>query len=129
MLISGSIALQFFERVFYPESDLDLYVEIRYYKTIASWLISIGYIYESRPGQNSDQNLDEVLNTVIPTDGPRFAQPSTGDYADFGVVDVYDFHKPDDPDSKIQLVVSHYSPLEPILRFHSSTLCLNPPPR
>ena len=51
MLISGSIALQFFERMFYPESDLDIYVEIRYYKVIVSWLIGIGYIYEPHPGQ------------------------------------------------------------------------------
>ena len=72
------------------------------------------------------KNLDEILNTVILIDGPGFAQPSTADYMDFGVANVYDFHKSDDPASKIQLVVSHYSPLEPILRFHSSTLFLNP---
>ena len=72
------------------------------------------------------KNLDEILNTVLLIDGPRFAQPSTADYMDFGVANVYNFHKSDDPDSKIQLVVSHYSPLKPILRFNSSTLFLNP---
>src|SRR5258705_9274874 len=30
MFISGSTALQFFNRTFYPESDLDLYVEHRF---------------------------------------------------------------------------------------------------
>ena len=126
MLISGSIALQFFERAVYPESDLDLYVEIRYYQVIAAWLISIGYTYKPRPGQYSEKEILNTKKSFAPKGGVKFAEPSTADYKDFGVADVYDFHKSDPDDCKIQLVVSHYSPLEPILRFHSSTLFKTP---
>jgi len=113
LLISGSTALQFFERVFYPESDLDLYVEKRYSRVVVVWLISIGYTYEPRPG--SDQSLQKALEPV----SEDFVHPLTEDYLNFGVVNVHNFHK-SDPDCKIQLVVSRRSPLEPILTFHST---------
>jgi len=90
MIISGSTALQFFERVLYPESDLDLYVEHRYMQPIALWLASIGYIYI--PTNNSEQNgvgnganspsatystLEEVLDVAAPE---RPAYPVIGHY-------------------------------------------------
>ncbi|KAF8802204.1 hypothetical protein BYT27DRAFT_7197291 [Phlegmacium glaucopus] len=105
MLISGSTALQFFDRTFYPESDLDIYVEHRYCKAIAFWLIDIGYTYKPRP-RYSDQDLAEALRI-------------TTEYLNCGVANVYDFHK-SNPDRKIQLITSHHSPLEPILNFHST---------
>lgn len=121
MLISGSTALQFLDRTFYPESDLDIYVEHRYCKVIALWLISIGYTYgRARPGL-SDQDLEEALRMTkfaIPKT-IKFLPPSTPDYLDCGVAGVYNFHKAD-PDCKIQLVASHYSPVELILKFHST---------
>ena len=44
-LISGSTALQLFDRVTYSESDLDLYVEHRFSRALAEWLLEIGYTY------------------------------------------------------------------------------------
>jgi len=101
--------------VFYPESDLDLYVEKRYSRVVVVWLISIGYTYEPRPG--SDQSLQKALG---PEDiSEDFAHPWTENYLNSGVVNVHNFYK-SDPDCKIQLVVSRRSPLEPILTFHST---------
>src|SRR5260221_4362327 len=42
MFISGSTALQFFDRTNYPQSDLDLYVEHKFRVNIVTWLMSIG---------------------------------------------------------------------------------------
>ena len=120
MLISGSTALQFFERTFYPESDLDLYVEHRYCKVIALWLVTVGYSFEPRPG-HPDQ-LEEALS-VAPHVFPRttqFLSSAIVDYEDSGVINVYNFRR-SDPDCKIQLITSRHSPLELILKFHSST--------
>jgi len=121
MLISGSTALQFFNRTFYPESDLDIYVEHRYCKVIAFWLISTGYTYEPRPG-HSVQDLEEALRltkSVIPKT-IKFVSSSTAAYLNYDVASVFNFHK-SNPDRKIQLVACHHSPLELILKFHSST--------
>jgi hypothetical protein len=130
MLISGSTALQFFERTFYPESDLDLYVEHRYCRMIALWLVSIGYSYQPRPGhpdhdQLEPQNLEEALGPTPPelngtSASIRFLPSSIVDYSDSGVIKVYNFHK-SDSDCKIQLITSRHSPMELILKFHSST--------
>lgn len=118
MLISGSTALQFFERVLYPEFDLDIYVDNRYFKWIAIWLTNIGYTYESRPGQDLAQALR--MTTHVFSRAIKFLPPSTSEYSNFGVASVYNFHKSDDLDCKIQLITSHHSPLELILKFHSS---------
>ncbi|KJA24233.1 hypothetical protein HYPSUDRAFT_538032 [Hypholoma sublateritium FD-334 SS-4] len=44
-LISGSTALQFFDSNTYPDSDLDVYVEHRFVRTLTDWLVDIGYKY------------------------------------------------------------------------------------
>lgn len=121
MLISGSTALQFFERTFYPESDLDLYVEHRYCRVIALWLVAIGYSYEARAGHPDE--LEEALGPTPVGNGPsmRFLSSAIVDYSDSGVIKVYNFHK-SDTGCKIQLITSRHSPLELILKFHSTTV-------
>src|ERR1700722_19018160 len=52
-LISGSSALQFMDRSFYKESDLDLYVDRRYGREIGLWLMGQGYEYYK------DQDFDK----------------------------------------------------------------------
>lgn len=121
MLISGSTALQFFERTFYPESDLDLYVEHRYCKTIALWLVAIGYSYEAREGH--PEQLEEALGTTPPkiVGTLDFLSSHIADYPDSGIIQVFNFHK-SDSDCKIQLITSHHSPLELILKYHSTAV-------
>jgi len=42
-LVSGSSAVQFFDRSFYPDSDLDLYVDLRYLDATVAFLEEEGY--------------------------------------------------------------------------------------
>ncbi|KAF9456065.1 hypothetical protein BDZ94DRAFT_1276577 [Collybia nuda] len=120
MLISGSTALQFFDRSEYEESDLDLYVEHRYAALIGKWLQRIGYTFVAREqhqssafdGAHSDTPSGNHVDQGI------FSSSLEG-YFGRGVAGVFNFHK-FFPDRKIQLITSLYSPLEVILHFHST---------
>lgn len=126
MFISGSTALQFFDRSFYPDSDLDIYVEHRYCKPIARWLEIIGYSFQPRKTYQSEMlgiALEETLSTEPDFDMNNlpqgFFESTSMGYFGRGVANVYNFHKIN-PDRKIQLITSYYSPLEIVLNFHSS---------
>ena len=128
MFISGSTALQFFDRTTYPGSDLDIYVEHRYRETIALWLVSIGYNFRPRTGQPPCVDNAKVLlemkkkwepdHTSVSPSHPFFESISTG-YFGRGVANVYNFVR---GERKIQLITSSHSPLEIVLNFHSSEL-------
>ena len=128
MFISGSTALQFFDRTCYPESDLDLYVEHKFRETIVTWLMSMDYKFQPRKGYSSlkeqlEHKWDDPTPGVSPS-SPFFESRSNG-YFGRGVANVYNFFKYD-PERKIQLITSNHSPLEIVLNFHSST-CLSQP--
>ncbi|EIW78040.1 hypothetical protein CONPUDRAFT_75775 [Coniophora puteana RWD-64-598 SS2] len=54
-LISGSIALQFFDRTCYLGSDLDVYTHPGHTLELLDWLtVAEGYHYQSRPDQAAD---------------------------------------------------------------------------
>ena len=123
-LISGSNALQFLDRTFYPESDLDLYCFRSAAEEIGLFLIAQGYTF-SRTTRQRLSFLDEV----------EYRNSINGDDSDdeynnwdppIALKDVYSFVKPvnnsNEPNStrKVQLVVAKYSPLHLILHFHSS---------
>lgn len=147
MVISGSTALQFFQRVLYPESDLDLYVEHRYRRPIALWLASIGYRYVPAPTKVTSEHLDpdhdvesisatqstleEALaaNVIQLTENaidfnqrpPIFFYGSGGGYLD--ATSILNFERRDEfyHHRKIQVISSPRSPVELIINFHSST--------
>lgn len=126
MFISGSTALQVFDRSFYADSDLDLYVEHRYCKLVALWLESIGYTFQHRNSKQSETlelALEETLSLDIGLNNlPQWFSESTSmGYFGRGVANVYNFHKIN-PDRKVQLITSYYAPLEIVLNFHSSKL-------
>ena len=123
MFISGSTALQFFDRTVYPDSDLDLYVEHKFRDGIAIWLEGIGYNFTPRKRFAS---LKEQLafswsddpDPDLSPSNPFFESKSNG-YFGRGVANVYNFFR---SERKIQLITSNHSPLEIILNFHSSKL-------
>lgn len=128
MFISGSTALQFFDRSFYADSDLDIYVEHCYCKPIAVWLTSIGYEFWPRKTYQSDA-LDIALEETLSDSNfdmnnlPQgFFESTSMGYFGRGVSNVYNFHQISNPDRKIQLITSFYAPLEIVLNFHSSKL-------
>jgi len=122
MFVSGSTALQFFDRTNYPQSDLDLYVEHKFRVNIVTWLTSIGYQFQLRKGYSSlAEQLDFNWGDPDPNisaSNPFFESRSNG-YFGRGVANVYNFFKYD-PERKIQLITSNHSPLEIVLNFHSS---------
>lgn len=121
-LISGSSALQFFDRTIYEDSDLDLYVPLLYRKDVGSWLLAQGYQYIPNSVQNpdfgaaSDENNIDNLNRIYVGPDSRMR----------GVAAVFTFHKssPVMPDKKlqVQVIVAKRSPIAAILHFHSSEL-------
>ncbi|KAF8961523.1 hypothetical protein BDZ97DRAFT_1733677 [Flammula alnicola] len=125
MFISGSTALQFFDRSFYPDSDLDIYVEHRHCEPIAYWLTSLGYAFEPRRGHENDTLADALVQTLPSLYGEvhmvssGFFESASVGYFGRGVANVYNFHKYN-PDRKIQLITSYHSPLEVVLNFHST---------
>ena len=55
MVISGSFALQFFDRSFYSNSDLDLYIlPDRSIVEVGSYLLEEGYVFKPTAWQSSD---------------------------------------------------------------------------
>ncbi|KAH9942558.1 hypothetical protein B0H21DRAFT_523328 [Amylocystis lapponica] len=115
-LISGSSAVQFFDRSYYPESDLDLYVHECRRHELGKWLIEHGYHFVANTRQDTSFDVAAV-DWRIP--------PSDDDYDGMrGVATVYTFEKTTQgvPESvlKVQLVIASRTPIEVILSFHST---------
>ncbi|KDQ52179.1 hypothetical protein JAAARDRAFT_139328 [Jaapia argillacea MUCL 33604] len=110
-LISGSTALQFFDRTTYPDSDLDLYVYKEWTEEICRWLIRVGYVYT--PKFDQDEDVLVAANVKIST--VRL-------YKMRGVYNILDFFKPrmGKPDLKIQVITAERTPMQIILHFHST---------
>ncbi len=123
LLISGSFALQFFDRTFYPGSDFDLYVHLDDdVIEVGRWLKTEGYAY--MPSGRQASTLDAEFEALNKEDAllQRYGQG-------LAVAGVFSFEKQvegvpgEDTIRKVQIVVpsrNHLSPLETIIRFHSS---------
>lgn len=59
-LISGSVALQFFDRTHYGTSDLDIYVNHHYILVVHEFLLSAGYTYQ----EEDLEPFDKVKNCL-----------------------------------------------------------------
>ncbi|KAF7340793.1 NADPH-dependent methylglyoxal reductase GRE2 [Mycena sanguinolenta] len=104
-VISGSTALQFFNRLTWPDSDLDLYVPHASAAFIVLFLRDSGYAFRPREIQRKDPSLQ------LFDDGPK-------DYHERGIIDVLDFHN---ESKKIQVIIfGTPSSMEVIAGFHST---------
>ncbi|PIL37605.1 transcription factor [Ganoderma sinense ZZ0214-1] len=151
-LVSGSAALQFFDRTVWPESDLDLYAYARHRREVGRWLLAEGYRFKPARFQHPSFE-DEVKNCV--------ASRPNGIYSMPGVLAIFTFVKPlpqteseapprrrgtpvenvisateteteasDEESSeggqpkelKVQIIVAKNAPMEVILGFHSTTV-------
>ncbi|KAH7873117.1 uncharacterized protein C8R40DRAFT_1050423, partial [Lentinula edodes] len=107
LLVSGSTALQFFNRDNY-NGDLDSYCHFRLCKPVAEWLIGRGYLFEPIGKQTSefDQTFSEISDDA-----------DIQDYTFDTIAAVWNFIR---GSSKIQLIGTRGSPLETIFSFHST---------
>lgn len=113
-VISGSTALQLFDRTTYPESDLDIYVEHRYRRDVGWWLMNIGYKYKPS-GSEPSKTFAKALSMWSP-------ETWEAEYAlDHGVTDIFNFFKAGSK-RKVQLISTRRCTMEVILNFHSSML-------
>ncbi|KAI0087717.1 hypothetical protein BDY19DRAFT_892207 [Irpex rosettiformis] len=118
-LVSGSNALQFFSRITYEDSDLDLYVYYKHRLEVGHWLIQNGYTYKPNAVQNTNFDLASKECTL---NGSQADEPLK--YHMKGVASVFTFTKPCGDDAskelKVQAVVVSNAPMEVILNFHST---------
>ncbi len=110
-LVSGSVALQFFDRAFYPSSDLDIYVYSQHRREVGAWLLGLGYTFF--PGRGQDPRFGDTVSSAEQSKGLHYAMP--------GVSAIYTFRRQvDGEDLKVQIIVARRAPMEVILGFHSS---------
>ncbi|KAK7028455.1 hypothetical protein R3P38DRAFT_927432 [Favolaschia claudopus] len=106
-IISGSMGLQFFNRLTWEDSDLDLYVGRAMASLAAVFILENGYTFKAK----ENQELSISLQLPLSVNGQRMS------YLGRGIADVFDFHK---GEQKIQLIVAVTSPMEITLNFHST---------
>ncbi|KAH6916753.1 hypothetical protein BKA70DRAFT_1090499 [Coprinopsis sp. MPI-PUGE-AT-0042] len=109
-LISGSAAVQFMDRTFYPESDMDLYTPPCHVLEVGEWILSEGYTYkptERRP------DFHEAAKGPFPDD----YEPET-DYPASGIAALFEFQKGEG--QVVQLIAAKHSPFHSIMTFHST---------
>ncbi|EJF59016.1 hypothetical protein DICSQDRAFT_89976 [Dichomitus squalens LYAD-421 SS1] len=126
MVISGSFALQLFDRTYYPDSDLDLYVHPdRSIAEVGLWLEKEGYTYLPREWQRQvyrDEAERILANIDLPPEAVENDDEAGLLYNMRSVRAVYSFERSVAPNEilKVQIVVSRLSPLASILDFHST---------
>lgn len=142
LVISGSVALQFFTRVTYPESDLDLYVEYAHAFEVGNWLErDVGCTaqnYHGKPQRFYQTYFDwtasdaqhhrfifqRPCHTALPGSGGNAvpgdpAHSTRGNYSFKGIRAIVSFLSPVHS-RKIQLIICRRNVMEVILGFHSS---------
>ncbi|KAG9223952.1 hypothetical protein CCMSSC00406_0004432 [Pleurotus cornucopiae] len=147
LVVSGSAALQFFTRVTYPESDLDLYVEYARALEIGKWLESeVGCTALNHQGEahpfyrtfsryvTSDFNSDRLPSlepcyttlpgdkgSAVPADPAQSGADITEHYNFKGMRAVVSFLSPVSSRT-IQLIICRHNIMEVILGFHSTVV-------
>lgn len=125
-VVSGSQALQFFDRSEYPNSDLDIFLRPDRLQTLVQWLLQAGYTFPSDLNRGA---------TVTPTGNIISTKTFSASYPCSASFKVYNFTRNTRTscythDSnvvhqtamQIQLIVTNQDPVEHILsHFHSST--------
>ncbi|KAJ7864794.1 hypothetical protein B0H14DRAFT_2735536 [Mycena olivaceomarginata] len=106
-IISGSTALQFFNRLTWPNTDLDIYVTRASAAIAVVFILENGYTFSPRDFQ--DRNVSLQLCESVKDSPPG--------YPGKGIANVLNFYK---DGTKIQLIIVKTTPIEVILHFHST---------
>ncbi|RPD52704.1 hypothetical protein L226DRAFT_474018, partial [Lentinus tigrinus ALCF2SS1-7] len=114
-LISGSTALQFFDRTCYRDTGLDLFVHEAHRREVGRWLLDVGYHFVPASYQASDFEVT-ILDSIS-------LSPTSLRMLD-GIKTIMKFVKLLDGDIKrtvtVQLIVAQSTPMEVILSTHST---------
>lgn len=123
-LIAGSNALQFLDRTFYPESDMDIYVHPGHVREVLDYLVEKEG-YKFKPDSTQPRDYREIVSDEW--DGTQIRDEALDDdelllyYQIRGVESVLSMEKRG-PDGllKIQLIACKTSPFDAIINFHST---------
>lgn len=138
-IVSGSMALQFLDRTTYIDSDLDIYVHPGHLQEVGMWLVrSEGYTFQPKfdhihdhPGIEDFSVFADLADDSFASpriynrdNGVRFRGAGNKKYFNPGIMVVCEFIKRDEVDAgesrKIDLILTHFNPLDSVLQFHSS---------
>ncbi|KAF8550396.1 hypothetical protein OG21DRAFT_1514062, partial [Imleria badia] len=123
-LVSGSNALQFLDRSFYPEADLDLYTHSGHSFEVAQFIVEAeGYHYAPRETQEEDWRVATHFDGNLTQRRVTLGASLTGhSYPTTDIRDVWTFEKTNIHDEclTVQIIEARSSPLESILGFHST---------
>ena len=113
-VISGSQAIQFFDRERYPESDVDFFVRLGGADELVKWIVCQGYSitdFSKRYRGNLENKIQE-LSAKCTGNLTSFEHPILG---------VINLLKPRVADKKVQVIIVDVDPIEHVLYgFHSS---------
>lgn len=129
LIISGSNALQFLDRTFYRESDIDIYSHAGHVYEILKWIESFGYHFEPHKYQEEDWH-DQVSpdwdGTVprmprVPLQARDEARLSR--YSN--IAEVYTFKRlvvmdGEQVELQVQVIEAVNNPIDTIMRYHST---------
>ncbi|KAH8092522.1 hypothetical protein BXZ70DRAFT_898119 [Cristinia sonorae] len=120
-LISGSVALQFLDRTFYPESDLDIYIPPQFDREVLLWLTKNGYQFV--PTKDQPATLDEAIKLGRDLGFVSGMVDDPEGYSLRPIQAVYTFRKfslsADGSKTRVQCIVAVSAPLE-VVSFHST---------
>jgi hypothetical protein len=102
-LISGSTALQFFDRTRYQDADLDLYFEAKYIDVWKAQIVAFGYSWIPKIASRAPE-VEFVLS----------------EYPGFEEIESVESFKHGSTNKVVQLMATKASPIRAILDFHSS---------
>lgn len=115
-VISGSAALQFFSRTVYNDSDLDVYVDIRAYKSVCRFMSSAGYVFHP--------TLRQVDDIEVSIRSSHWNADLHYPLASHALATVFDYRRDVmGVTRRVQIIFvdGEHSVMEAILAFHSST--------
>ncbi|KIJ44621.1 hypothetical protein M422DRAFT_106270, partial [Sphaerobolus stellatus SS14] len=137
-LVSGSFVLQILLREYWPSSDLDLYIWPNEYDNVKEWLKSAGYAEKGREsnlqnpeetevnasdhGEMEEDNGDEPTSEVTSEEDELSVASLSSSYPLSSLVAVTFFEKKvkGKETLRVQIMVPEATPIQSILRFHSS---------
>lgn len=121
MVISGSVALQFFSRIVWPESDMDLYVDERFASIVATWFNEEEYTLIAGSLISLRRHRPADFRDGEPNSGLEFDPATFGGYAGVRTVMTYRYKV---TGRIVQVVSCGGTPVQTIIKFHSSTSVL-----
>ncbi|KAG2141376.1 uncharacterized protein EDB93DRAFT_1159358 [Suillus bovinus] len=132
LVISGSSALQFLDRTFYPESDLDIYSHPGHVYEVLDWIESFGYRFEPHKYQEEDwrsqvsAEWDGTQPRRLPPVEPLWhSEDHVRSTRYSNINEVYTFKRyvfidEELVELQVQVIEAIHNPIDTILKYHST---------